>query len=372
METINKTSNTTKSTFNQLTVIEPLDFAEQIGCKELHMLTDNESGLKGMVAIYSVHRGPALGGCRFLPYESSSLAAIDAIQLAKAMAFKSAIADLPLGGGKAVLIQSKKFIDLDNRIKALKAFGKFLNTLNGRYITAVDSGTSVEDMDQIATETTFVTSTSKFSYSTLDPSVATARGVLQGILAAVKFKFGQDDLQNIHVAVQGVGHVGYHLVKLLYKMRAKISICDINPKLINYCKAEFANINIIPNPEDIYKVNADIFAPCALGGVLTEKNIDQLKTKIIVGAANNQLANENNAEYLIQKGILYAPDFVANAGGVIYVAGPVMKRTEQQTLDKVDNIYNILLDIFEKSVKQNINTYKIAYNIALDKLQEKL
>ena len=254
METINKTTHTSKSTFNQLTVIEPLDFAEQIGCKELHMLTDNESGLKGMVAIYSVHRGPALGGCRFLPYESSSLAAIDAIQLAKAMAFKSAIADLPLGGGKAVLIQSKKFIDLDNRIKALKAFGKFLNTLNGRYITAVDSGTSVEDMDQIATETTFVTSTSKFSYSTLDPSVATARGVLQGILAAVKFKFGQDDLQNIHVAVQGVGHVGYHLVKLLYKMRAKISICDVNPKLINYCKAEFANINIIPNPEDIYKL----------------------------------------------------------------------------------------------------------------------
>jgi leucine dehydrogenase len=368
MEIINKPISTSKSTFNKVQVIDLLDFAEQLGCKELHMVTDQESGLKGIVAIYSVKLGPALGGCRFLPYATTNLAAIDAIKLAKAMAFKSAIAGLPLGGGKAVLMCSKKFINLDNRIKALKAFGRFLNNLNGRYITAVDSGTSIEDMDQIATETTFVTSTSKFSYSILDPSVLTARGVLRGILAAVKFKFAKDDLQNIHVAVQGVGHVGYHLVKLLYSMQAKISICDIDPKLINRCKAEFTGINII-NTEDIYKVNADVFAPCALGGVLNEKNIEQLKVKIVAGAANNQLENDNNAEYLFQRGIVYSPDFVINAGGVIHVAGPVMKQTEQQTLEKVDNIYNILLNIFEMSSKQNINTYQIAYNIASDKLQ---
>ena len=371
MEITDITAAVSKATANDLnkTTIDPLDFAEQTGCKELHMIADQDSGLKGIIAIYSVKRGPALGGCRFLPYASTNLAAMDAINLAKAMAFKSAIADLPLGGGKAVLIGSKKFINLDNRIKALKTFGKFLNTLNGRYITAVDSGTSVEDMDQIAVETPFVTSTSKFSYSTLDPSVLTARGVLRGILAAVKFKFAQDDLQNIHVAVQGVGHVGYYLVKLLYSMQAKISICDIDPTLINRCKAEFVGINIISNPEDIYKIQADVFAPCALGGVLSEKNIDQLKIKIIAGAANNQLVNVINAEYLFQKGIVYAPDFVVNAGGVIHVAGPVMQQTEQQTLEKVDNIYNILLNIFEISYKHNINTHQIAYNIALDKLQ---
>ena len=359
------------STASKSTLVDPLDFAEKIGCKELHMLSDPNSGLKAIIAIYSTLRGPALGGCRFLPYPSSSLAAIDAIRLAKAMAFKSAIADLPLGGGKAVLISSDQFLHSNNRAKALRAFGRFLNTLNGRYITAVDSGTSVEDMDHIAVETEFVTSTSKFNYSILDPSILTARGVLRGILAAVKFKYSQNDLKDIHVAVQGAGHVGYNLIKLLYKTRAKISVSDVNSQLLKKCKAEFPNINIIFDPEDIYKLNMDIFSPCALGGILTEITIDKLKAKIIVGAANNQLLYDDCAEYLRQQDILYAPDFVVNAGGVIHVAGPVMQKTEQQTIAKVDDIYNVLLHIFNVSVKQNISTHNIAYNIALDRLQER-
>lgn len=348
--------------------LDPLEFAEQIGCKELHMLADQDSGLKAVVAIYDTSRGPALGGCRFLPYASSALAAIDAINLSKSMAYKSAIADLPLGGGKAVLVASEHFNNHSNRIKALIAFGRFLNNLNGRYITAVDSGTSVADMDYIATETKFVTSTSKFLYSTLDPSVLTARGVLQGMLAAVKFKFDQDNLKNMHIAVQGAGHVGYNLIKLLYNMQAKLSVTDINPELLKKLLNDFPGIKIIINPQDIYKIGADIFAPCALGGILAEQNIEQLVAKIVVGAANNQLLNDQCAEYLQQKNILYAPDFVVNAGGVIHVAGPFMQQTEQQTIDRVDNIYNVLLEIFNASTINKINTHKIAYDMALDKL----
>ena len=360
---INATPNSELST-------DILEFANDNGCKELHTVVDPDSGLNGFVAIYCTNRGPALGGCRFLPYAASNLAAIDSMRLAKGMAFKSAIADLPLGGGKAVLIEPihpQNIVNFD-RIKALKAFGRFLNTLNGRYITAVDSGTTVNDMDHIASETKFVTSTSKFNYSISDPSVATARGVLKGILAAVKFKFAQDNLQDIRVAVQGVGNVGYYLVKLLHSMGAKISICDLNPKLINRCQAEFSDINVISDPEKIYQVDADVFSPCALGGILNTKNIGQLKVKIIAGAANNQLAADAHAEDLRQKGILYAPDFVINAGGVIYVAGPVLLQSEAENLQKVDGIYNILLDVFDRHVKQNINTHNIAYAMALEKL----
>jgi leucine dehydrogenase len=349
-------------------ILEPLEFASQTGCKELHVFSDPETKLQAIVAIYSTVRGPALGGCRFLPYETVSLAAIDAIKLAKAMAFKSAVSELPLGGGKAVLVADPKFINANNRAQALHAFGNFLNTLNGRYITAVDSGTSVADMDLIATKTKFVTSTSKFNYSILDPSVITARGVLQGILAAVKFKFAQNDLQGIHVAVQGVGNVGYNLVKLLYNKKAKISVCDKDQKLLARCKEKFNNINIINNPEEIYKIQADIFAPCALGSILNKTTTEQLKVKIIAGAANNQLASDNIAASLHQNGIIYAPDFVINAGGLIHVAGPLMQHTEQQNLEKVDNIYNILSNIFKLSVQQNINTHDIAYNLALNKL----
>lgn len=346
-----------------------LEFANKIGCKELHITIDPESGLKGIVAIHSVKLGPALGGCRFLHYTSTNLAATDAIRLAQAMAFKAAISNLPLGGGKAVLLLPEDLTNF-NRPKALKAFGKFLNTLNGRYITAVDSGTNVTDMDHIATQTSFVTSTSKFSYSIPDPSVITARGVLHGILAAVKAKFSQNDLQGLHVAIQGVGNVGYNLVKLLDKLGVKLSICDTNKNLINRCLSEFKNINIIEDPEKIYTVNADIFAPCALGGILNEKTIEQLTAKIIAGAANNQLASSINAEHLHQKGILYAPDFTINAGGLIYVAGPVIGQTEQENLQKVDNIYNTLLKIFQLSAMQNINTNNIAYDLASEKLME--
>lgn len=359
-------------TYNQRSPVDLLEFAQQIGCKELYMLSDQDFALNGVIAIYSTKRGPALGGCRLLPYASGNLAAIDAMLLAKSMALKSALADLPLGGGKAVLMDCSNPKDPNNckfdRLKVLSAFGRFLNTLNGRYITAVDSGTSVTDMDHIAKETAFVTSTSNFNYSIADPSVATARGVLKGILAAIKFKFAQDDLSGVHVAVQGVGNVGYNLVKLLYNLGAKISICDPNKNLINRCLSEFSKINVVVDPTKIYQTDADVFAPCALGGILNSNNIEQLKVKIVAGGANNQLANQEQAEYLHQLGILYAPDFVINAGGVIYVAGPVLKQTEAENLQKVDNIYNTLLEIFKRHVQQNISTHHIAYAMALERL----
>lgn len=347
--------------------LDLLEFAQQINCQELHGFTDNNSGIQGFIAIYSTKLGPALGGCRFLPYKSSNLAAIDAMLLAKSMAFKSAIADLPLGGGKAVLIHPNDLSILD-RTKALQAFGKFLNVLNGRYITAVDSGTNVADMDLIAKETKFVTSTSRFNYAISDPSVATAKGVLQGILAAVKFKWNTDDLSDMHIAIQGVGNVGYNLIKFLSKYKIKISICDLNKNLLERCKHDFVNINIINDPEKIYSLDADLFSPCALGGILNDQNIEKLKASIIAGAANNQLATEKHAQYLDELGILYAPDFVINAGGVIYVAGPIINQTEDENLKKINNIYNTLYKIFQEHTEKKINPYKIAYNIALQKL----
>jgi leucine dehydrogenase len=361
-----------KKHLNSGETIDLLEFADQIGCKELHMVTDYSLGLKGVVAIYSTKLGPALGGCRFLPYESSNLAAMDAMRLAKSMALKSAIADLPLGGGKTVLIQPKFPEDLVTfeRSKVLREFGRFLNTLNGRYITAVDSGTCVGDMDEIAAETEFVTSTSKFPYTIPDPSVMTARGVVKGMLAAAKFKFAASDLQGVRVAVQGVGHVGYYLVKMLHDLGAKITICDIHSKSIDRCVTEFKGVKVVSDPEKIYQTEAEIFSPCALGGVLNTKSISKLKAQIVAGAANNQLQGYEHAEQLYQQNILYAPDFVINAGGVIYVAGPVLKQTEVENLQKVDNIYNILLKVFECHAQQKLNTHDIAYAMALDKLKE--
>lgn len=317
--------------------------ANDMGFGDIHFKSDADSGLNAIIAIHDTTLGPALGGCRFLPYDSTQSALLDAMNLAQGMSFKAAIAGLPLGGGKSVIIKPEKSFD---RKKLFLAFGHFIEELNGRYITSVDSGTNVSDMDVISTNTSHVASTSKQAIATGDPSPYTALGVRRAIEAAVKIKYEKNNLSNIHVAIQGLGHVGYFLAKELHELGAQLSFCDINSDNVTRIKKMFGGQAYSPN--EIFDVECDVFAPCALGGAINATTIKRLNTGVIVGAANNQLATLEMGRYLHEKNILYAPDYVVNAGGLIQV----FLKDKENSLAKVDNIYDTLINIF-KTAKNN-------------------
>ena len=342
-----------------------LVFAERMECQELHMVIDPPTGLRAVVAIHSTKLGPALGGCRWISYPTTEQAAIDAIRLAQGMTYKSAISGLNLGGGKAVLLRPDKPVD---RTAYFQAFGRFLEVLNGRYITAVDMGTTTNDMDIIETQTSYVTSTTHGSYSSPNPSPLTALGVKRGIEAAVKHKLGKNTLEGVHVAIQGAGHVGSQLAKLLTNEHAKVSITDINNEAVKFCVDNFG-VTPVDSKEDIYSIECDVFAPCALGASLNKESIPKIKAPIVAGAANNQLEEPEDAERLLERQILYAPDFVINAGGIIYVAGQHIKNSESETRDHIVQIYDILLKIFERADKEKQSTYEIAHVIADERLR---
>ncbi|MEY3182807.1 MAG: Leucine dehydrogenase [Pseudomonadota bacterium] len=343
-----------------------LRYAERMGCQELHMTVDKTTGLHAVVAIHNVALGPALGGCRCLEYPDTFSAIEDAIRLARGMTYKAAISNLPLGGGKAVLLKPKKILD---RTKYFRAFGRFLDNLGGRYITAVDSGTSTADMDAISIETAHVTNTTTHRlFSMADPSPMTATGVLRGIQAAVKFVLKKNSLKGIHVTVQGLGHVGYALVQQLQAAGARITVFDINPESVAKCCNEFG-VDSVPTLEDLIETQADVFAPCALGAIINDKTIKKLQVPIIAGAANNQLAEDHHGDLLQQMNICYAPDYVINAGGLIYVAGQYTRMTENESKEKVNQIYDTLMTIFQRSVKEKQSTHKIADKIVEEKLQ---
>lgn len=343
------------------------EFAERLKFGELHIKFDIETGLKAIVALHSTTLGPALGGCRCIEYSSSAEAIVDAMRLARGMSYKAAIAGLPHGGGKAVIIKPPQIKD---REAYFKAFGRFVNDLGGRYITAKDSGTTVNDMDVIATQTQYVTSNTPKDGSDGDPSPATARGVLRGIQAAVKHKLGRDDLENLHIAIQGVGYVGYYLAKDLHAQGAKLTVCDINPENTKRCVEEF-NAKVV-SVDDIYSVNCDVFAPCALGAILNDVTIPQIKAPIIAGAANNQLSDRHHGEILQQKNILYAPDYVINAGGLIFAAAQYANETPDDLEKDLSYIHEILLDIFARADQEERATNFVASTIAKELMQKKL
>jgi len=331
------------------------------------MALDPPTGLLAVVAIHNNVLGPALGGCRCLEYPSTFAAVSDAIRLARGMTYKAAISNLPFGGGKAVLLKPPRIID---RTKYFRAFGRFLETLSGRYITAVDSGTSTADMDAIAIETSHVTNTTTHRlFSQADPSPITATGVVKGIQAAVKFKLKKNNLKGVHITVQGLGHVGYSLVQQLYALGARLTVFDIYPDAVTRVCNEF-NVDSVSSLDDLLATPADVFAPCALGAVLNEKTIPKLKVPIIAGGANNQLDEDKDGDALHQAGILYAPDYVINAGGLIYVAGQYARMTESETKEKVDEIYDTLMAIFDRSIKENRATHTIADAIVEEKLRK--
>lgn len=340
-------------------------YAEYLGYGEIHTKIDEKTGLRAIVAINNLTRGPAIGGCRMISYQTIDRAVEDVLRLGYMMSYKAAINNLAHGGAKAVIIKPKVVKD---REALFEKFGEFVNELGGRYITAVDSGTSTADMDIIERRTKFVTCTST-SGADGDPSPLTALGVRRGIEAAVKFKLGRDNLEGVHVSIQGAGNVGYYLAKELHTLGARLTVTDINQVALERCVKEFGAATC--SPEDIYDIEADVFAPCALGAVLNSKTIKRLKVKIVSGSANNQLAHHHYGALLHERGILYAPDFLVNAGGLIHVAVMYGHGTLAQSLKQIEDIYDTVYDIYERAKTENRATNEIAEKIARERLKEK-
>lgn len=279
--------------------------------QSLHLCIDPPTGLKAVIAIHSEQRGPAMGGCRYLAYPDDESAMVDAIRLAQGMSYKAALAGLPLGGGKAVIIRNPH---VENRAALFEAFGRFVDSLEGRYITAIDSGTSTLDMDCIAQTTQHVTSTTASG----DPSPYSAMGVFAGIRATSMARLGSDNLEGLRVAVQGLGNVGYALAEQLHAAGAELLVSDHDPGRVQLAMEQF---NAHPIATDaLISTPCDIFAPCGLGSILTGQSVMQLRCAAVAGSANNQLTNLQVADQLENRGILYAPDYIINSGGLIYVA----------------------------------------------------
>lgn len=326
---------------------------------ELHFKQDEQTGLFAIVAIHSTKLGPALGGCRFRHYATIDEAIIDVLRLAHGMTYKAAIHRLPLGGGKSVIIQPTGPF---SRKDLFLSFAKFVHSFDGRYITAEDSGTTVEDMDIIRSFTPYVTGDTSQTFSCKDPSPLTALGVRRGIEAAVKHQFQRSTLEGIHVAIQGIGQVGYPLAKELFLKGAKLTVSDIHPQKATQCRDEFGAH--IVSTEEIALAPCDVFAPCALGNAINHANIDKIQAKIIAGSANNQLESPMLALKLKERGILYAPDYVINGGGLIHVAAQYTYKTEREAKEMVENIYQTLLLIFERAKANDLPTNIVADGIA--------
>ncbi|MFA8438849.1 Glu/Leu/Phe/Val dehydrogenase [Pueribacillus sp. YX66] len=335
------------------------DFEQVLFCQDKH------SGLKAIIAIHDTTLGPALGGTRMWMYENEEQALEDALRLAKGMTYKNAAAGLNLGGGKSVIIGDPK---KDKSEELLRAFGRYIQTLNGRYITAEDVGTTVEDMDLIYEETDYVTGISPAFGSSGNPSPVTAYGLYKGMKAAVLEAFGTESLQGKTIAVQGVGNVAYHLCKYLHEEGAHLIVTDINKdavkKVVDAFQAEAVK------PEDIYSVECDIFSPCALGGIINDETIEKLKAKVIAGSANNQLKEEKHGMLLFERGIVYAPDYVINAGGVINVADELYGYNRERAMKKVESIYDKISKIIEISKREQIPTSKAADRMAEERIEK--
>ncbi|MEO7712368.1 MAG: Glu/Leu/Phe/Val dehydrogenase [Gemmatimonadaceae bacterium] len=333
------------------------DTIAEMGHEQLVICNDNSAGYRGIIAIHSTTLGPALGGTRFWQYASDEEAIVDALRLARGMTYKNAVAGLNLGGGKSVIIGDNRTTD---REMIFRAHGRFVESLGGRYITAEDVGTSTADMDFVHMETKNV---SGLAGRSGDPSPVTAHGVFRAIQASAKERWGSDDLSTRTVSVQGCGHVGYYLAKELHEAGAKLVVTDIDQERVKHVATEFGARAVAP--DDIYGVQADIFAPCALGGIINDKTIPLLKVEIVCGAANNVLLEERHGDLLVQKQILYTPDYVANAGGVINVYSELAGWSSARAFRKADEIYETVLRVFQIARTDSVPTY-----VAADRLAE--
>jgi leucine dehydrogenase len=326
------------------------------GHEQLLLSHDPSCGYYGIIAIHDTTLGPALGGTRFWQYQSSDEAVIDALRLARGMTYKAAVAGINLGGGKSVIVGDNRRVD---REALFRAHGRFVETLNGRYITAEDIGTSPTDMEHIKLETDHVAGLLGLSG---DPSPVTAYGVYVGMKAAAKARWGSDVLEGKTVAVQGVGNVAYHLCRHLHDDGVRLIATDIRPEKVKRVVDEFGARAVAP--EAIYDQTADIYAPCALGATVNDDTIPRLKVQVIAGAANNQLAEDRHGDELEKREVLYAPDYVINGGGVINVYGELNRWPAERSLKKAGEIYETLLRIFEIARNERVPTYRAADRLA--------
>lgn len=321
---------------------------------------DRASGLKSIIAVHNTVLGPALGGTRFWNYSNDREAVTDALRLSRGMTYKAAITGLHLGGGKAVIIGNSR---TDKSEALFRRYGKFVQSLSGKYITAEDVGTSKEDMEWISRETKYVTGLPEYLGGGGDPSPFTALGVYMGMKAAANKAYGNDSLKGKKIMVQGIGHVGEHLVAFLDKEGAEIMVTDIFEDRLAEISKRF-KVTVIKT-EDTYSADMDIYAPCALGATVNSENIELLKCAIIAGAANNQLADEEiHGQMLLKKGILYAPDFVINAGGLINVGMELEVYNRERVKTETEKIYQRTLSILKLSQEKKVPTYKAANEMA--------
>jgi len=333
--------------------------------EQIVFCNDKDTGLKAIIGIHNTVLGPALGGTRMWNYNNEWEALNDVLRLSRGMTFKSAITGLNLGGGKAVIIGDAK---TQKTPELMKKFGEFVHSLSGRYITAEDVGMTTEDMDLVREVTPYVTGISESKGGAGNPSPITAYGVFMGMKAAAKFKYGSDILENKTVFVQGIGHVGEALVEHLLNDGAKVTIADINEERLEAVKDKYG-VKIYRG-RDIYRERMHIYAPCALGATINDDTINKLKADIIAGAANNQLADEaKHGEMLQEKGILYAPDFLINAGGIINVYAELENYDRQEIMRKTENIYNTTLEIFNHAKQNNVTTNAAALSIAKERIE---
>lgn len=319
------------------------------------------SGLRAIIAIHNTSLGPALGGCRMWPYASEAEALTDVLRLARGMTYKSALAGLAYGGGKAVILGDPR---KDKSEALFLAMGRFVDSLAGRYVTAEDVGISVDDVEVMARETRHVAGTRAGGAG--DPSPSTAYGVLMGIRAAVAHKLGRNSLDGVRVAVQGVGHVGTRLCRYLDEAGAKLTVTDIDADAVARVADEFGAEPVAP--EAIASVASEVFAPCALGAVINDETIEQLQAPIVAGSANNQLAEPRHGVELLRRGVLYAPDYVINAGGVINISHEGPNYDKQAAVDHVGRIFDTLREIFGRAEAAGIPTSEAADRLAEERL----
>lgn len=325
--------------------------------EQLVFWSEPKFGYKGIIAIHDTTLGPALGGTRFWEYDNEAAAIVDALRLSRGMSYKASITGLNLGGGKSVIIGNNRVKD---REMIFRAHGRAVESLGGRYITAEDVGVSVYDMEYVRMETEHCAGLLGRSG---DPSPVTAYGVYQGIKACAFRRYGDADLSGKRISVQGLGHVGHHLCRMLAEEGAHLTVTDIRPERVKEVAAEFDATAV--EPSEIYAADVDIFAPCALGAIVNDATLDALSVDIIAGAANNQLADARHGDALRERNVLYAPDYVINAGGLVNVYGERHDWTTEQSHAKAGEIYDTLLRIFELADDDGVPT-----NVAADRLAE--
>jgi valine dehydrogenase (NAD+) len=328
---------------------------------------DEPTGLQAIIAVYSTALGPALGGTRFYPYATESDALEDVLNLSKGMAYKASLAGLDLGGGKAVIIGDP------GRIKTealLRAYGRFVESLGGRYLTACDVGTFSEDMDDVARECSYVTGRTVAHGGAGDSSVLTAYGVFQGMRASAEVTWGEPTLQGRTVGVAGVGKVGHHLVTHLVDDGATVVVTDVDPAAVERVRAEHPQVRAVADTRALVRSGLDVYAPCALGGALDDETVAVLSAKVVCGAANNQLAHDGIEKVLRDRGILYAPDYMVNAGGLIQVADELEGFNFDRAQQRAAGIYDTALRVFGLAAEEDVPPAVAADRLAERRMKE--